>query len=188
MTYRLLMLVLLLSSIIARGGGYSRILVPKQLQEIQDSTIKSETTSIIHGSVNSIYLHSYKTKYYENSITATYRPSDNSFYIGITNNINKPLRKKEKVDTSGILGKPLLNTISFYHVKYMFLLTQYSLSNINKEVLSVFVGQQLTLAVKAYSTSNKLRHYLYLSFESNGKKVGLIFIISKSELYECFVV
>lgn len=187
--YRLLILVLLLSSIIVRGGEYNKIVVPKRLQDLQDSTIKSEIISIIQDSVNTTYLHSYKTKGNEKFFIANYPPNDNRFYVSFTDSVKrKGFRKRETVNIYNTVGKPLLNIISFYHVKYIFRLTPYSLSNINKEVLSVFNGQQLTVTTKAYSTSNRLRHYLYLSFESNGKKVGLIFIISRSVLYECIVV
>ncbi len=166
----------------AYAGDYDKVIVPINLDKLQDSTIRKEVLSITEGNTRD-YLHEYKTKHYENMMVTEYKSNGWSFYIHFPNKIIT--REKGRFETYLEPHDILVESIRYFHVKYMLRFQNQALSNINNEISAYFGKQPIVCTARSYISHNRLRNYLCLAIENDGKILEYILVLENSGFYQC---
>ncbi len=183
---KLILYSLLLVSHCLYAKTYNKTVIPIAIDEIQDSTIKTDVASILNRTA--IHLSAYKTNIKDGPISLNYKNSNWMFYVQLPTTAIK----HNKADNSLTIGKqqnePLLQTISYYHRKYMLRFEPNSLSTVNENISTLFEGQKVTTHAEAYISEDRLRKYLCIYANGNEHQITLVFIIKDSDLYQCIYI
>lgn len=173
-------ILFLLASNVVYGKDYEKVIIPLVVDQLKNEIIKQNVISILSGNPND-GLYEYRTKCDKNTIESSYKNGSWMFCIRFSDKV----QAKSLSQGHTLSGNALIDNISFFHMKYMLQFTPYTLSTINKEIFAAFSSHSITLTVKSYISKDKLRNYLHLIISSNGKMVSYVFIIDKSEFFQC---
>jgi hypothetical protein len=182
MKYIFFSLLLFLLSGIAYGEEYDAVIIPVTADKLQDEIISMHILSILNRKPNDD-LYEYKQKGRKSLLMNHYKHQNWMLYV----NFHEQVKAKGTFNAYCPPDKSFVDDISYYHVKYMLAFTSHSLSAINKEIASVFGGQHIGCLVKSYISKNRLKSYLYLGMENEGRKLEYVLIIKNSEFYQCVI-
>src|SRR5690606_32747154 len=96
-------------------------------------------------------------------INLSYKSNDWSFYITFKTPVNY---YQENVIGVSVGHDGLIETIRFYHVKYMIRLDYSIIQKIN-EIIEKNIGKNVKLSLAAFSSKDKIRHYLIVKTLDN---------------------
>lgn len=128
----------------------------------------------------------YKIKGSGNLVMAHYKSKSWRFYVAFSEKI-RTKKVKRQFDIFCPSENAFIDGIRFFHVKSMLRFFPHSLNHINANIVSLFGGRSVSCEVKSYTSNDRLRHYLYLSMETEGEKLEYVLIIRNSEFYNCVI-
>lgn len=186
--YRQVIYILLLLFLknIALGKATDTIVSPITIKEIKDGILKQEVLSIL-GNKNDQNLDIYKTKRKNHLSISTFRSSwefDVQFSEMPMTTGNS---KKDESTVKTLIKGPLIDNVTFYHVKFSSFISDNSLQAVNKAILTCFAGQSVSCITNAFISKDRYRNYLHISLTKSSEKLDIIFVLESSKPSMCVV-
>lgn len=182
---KFLFLVLIICLLHRANAQESLTIVP--LDSLEDAALKHAVTSIFNGEVDTTVI-AYKRKRTVNLVMNTYKSSNWRFYSSLLYTLEDD---KSSGGNDFIITTPNkkggLESIRFFHVKYMAEADYKLIGLINEDVRSYFKEAPTACSVNAYASQDRWTHYLHVQIKNVAEKIQYIFIVKASEFYKCVV-
>jgi hypothetical protein len=167
---------------------YDTLITPISADMLQDGQIREDVLSLLNGERQDS-LEEYKVSKLRvkgRFLSNSHYNGSRNFYMSFSESLRKT-KEKHRFQTVCPYSSPFMADISYIHMKFNLIFTAHSLGSLNKEIVSMFGGKSITCVVRSFITKDKLKNYLCLTLENEGKKLQYVLITKKGGFYECVV-